>query len=228
MALHDAVYMFISSFVALFPVLNPIGNGFIVNGFLEGLDDAQRRVVIKQITRNCLLIGLCSLAVGKLILLIFNLAVPVIQLGGGILICKMGFDWLYGPVSAVPSEGQRAIDEIELEEIEKKAFYPIAFPVCFGPGSISVIFTLMAGASVQGNFLATGLNYLIIAAVIVIQCVILYLLFAQGARIITRVGPSGSLIINKLVAFFTFCIGIQIIVTGLSAIFHLNISVGQG
>ena len=36
------VFMFISSFMALFPVANPVGTGFIINGFLSGLDRSER------------------------------------------------------------------------------------------------------------------------------------------------------------------------------------------
>ena len=46
---------------------------------------------------------------------------------------------------------------------------------------------------------------------------------SQRKTAIQKLGPVGNQIINKLVAFFTFCIGIQISVTGISQIFHLNI-----
>ena len=61
--------------------------------------------------------------------------------------------------------------------------------------------------------------------IVVIICMagILYVFLSQGQRIIQKLGPVGNQIINKLVAFFTFCIGIQISVTGISQIFHLNI-----
>ena len=36
------VFMFISSFMALFPEANPVGTGFINNGFLSGLDRSER------------------------------------------------------------------------------------------------------------------------------------------------------------------------------------------
>ncbi len=220
---HDMLYTFLSAFMTLFPVLNPIGNGFIVNDFLRNLNYEQRDKIIKKITCNCFLIGIGSLAIGKSILLLFALAVPVIQLGGGILICKMGFEWLSGPVESETSEGEQAIDKINLAEIEQKVFYPISFPICFGPGSISVIFTLMAGASVDGKFVDTIINYFILALVIALMCFIMYFFFSRGGKLMSRLGHSGSLIINKLVAFFTFCIGIQIIITGLSKIFHLSV-----
>ena len=67
-------------------------------------------------------------------------------------------------------------------------------------------------------------NLLIIfSSVIVCMAAILYIFLSQGQKIIQKLGPVGNQIINKLGAFFTFCIGIQISVTGISQIFHLNI-----
>ncbi len=223
MSLTDAAYTFMSCFLALFPVLNPIGNGFIVNDFLKGLDDAQRKAIVKKITVNCLLIGLYSLIVGKLVLLLFNLATPVIQLAGGILICKTGFEWLSDPKTSATSEGKQAIDTIHLGSVEEKVFYPISFPICFGPGSISVVFTLMAMTPAKDGLPRMAINYVIIALVIAVLCGILHLVFSQGNRLLNRLDHSSSLIINKLVAFLTFCIGLQIIITGLSDIFHLSV-----
>ena len=223
MSVNDFIYTFVSAFVALFPVTNPVSSGFIINGFISDLDDAQRKVIIKKIITNCLMIGIGSLLIGRLILLIFNLAIPVIQLGGGILICKTGLEWLSDTPSTSEDNKQKTINKINLSELENKVFYPISFPISLGPGSISVIFTLIAAADIKGNLLATGINYAVIALVIILICTILYLFLTQGQRMMKKLGKSGNLIINKMVAFFTFCIGLQIIVTGIAKIFHLTI-----
>ena len=115
------------------------------------------------------------------------------------------------------------MDSLKWKNIEQNIFYPITFPISIGPGSISVIFTLMASASVKGKLLQTGINYFVIALVIVCMAAILYIFLSQGQRIIQKLGPVGNQIINKLVAFFTLCIGIQISVTGISQIFHFSI-----
>ncbi|WP_029905253.1 MarC family protein [Prevotella sp. 10(H)] len=223
MTVDAALYTFISSFIALFPVINPVGSGFIVNGFLGNLDDVQRKTVIKKIIVNVLFIGMGCLLVGHLILLLFNLAVPVIQLAGGILICKTAWGLLSDSGSSVTDATHKAMDKINLDEIENKIFYPISFPISIGPGSVSVIFTLMATAEIKDNVLRTTANYGIIALVIVSMCIILYIFLSEGHRIMKRLGTSGNLVINKLVAFFTFCIGVQIVVTGISKIFHIPV-----
>jgi small neutral amino acid transporter SnatA (MarC family) len=209
--------------MALFPVMNPISSGFIINGFLEGLDDDLRKTAIKKIIVNCLLIGIGSLIAGHLILLLFGLAVPVIQLGGGIIICKAGLEWLSDSGASKIEKTESTVNKINPDDFEKKLFYPISFPISLGPGSISVIFTLMAAASVSGNWLKTGLNYFFIILAILALLIILYLFLSQGNRLMKKLGRSGNMIINKMVAFITFCIGIQIAIVGISKIFHLNV-----
>lgn len=223
MSISNLLIIFSSSFMALFPVINPLGNGFVVNGFFIDLDARQRKTAIQKLIFNYILIGIGTLVIGHLFLLIFGLAIPVIQLGGGILICKTAMELLSDTDSTEKEESNRNITGSKWQNLQRKIFYPITFPISIGPGSISVIFTLMASASVKGKLLQTGANYTVIALVIICMAAILYIFLSQGQRIIQKIGPVGNQIINKLVAFFTFCIGIQISVTGISQIFHLNI-----
>lgn len=224
MSIQDLIYIFTSSFIALFPVMNPIGGGFIVNGFLQDLDDAGRRTINKKIVMNCLLIGLGSLAAGHLVLLLFGLAVPVIQIGGGIIICKTAWEWLSESSSPTPNKDkEKAIGKLSVADIEGKLFYPISFPTTIGPGSISVIFALMASTTVKGNLLHTAAHYMVIGLVIIALCAIFYVFLSQGNRMLRKVEKNGSLVINKLIAFITFCIGIQIFLNGISKAFHITV-----
>ena len=87
---------------------------------------------------------------------------------------------------------------------------------------MSVILTLMASASTKDDWVRSAVNYLVIAVVIVLMCLILYLFLSQGHRIMQKLGSSGTIVINKMVAFFTFCVGMQIVVAGVAKLFHLD------
>lgn len=222
MSAHDLIYTFISSLIALFPVMNPIGNMFTVNGLISELDDVQRKMAVKKIFINCLFIGLGVLLAGHLILLLFGLAIPVIQLAGGIVICKTGWNLLSDSKEAKPQTEIHTVHKISIADVERKLFYPISFPMVIGAGSISVIFTLMASAD-DDKLIYSIINYSIIAMAIVVMCAFFCILLSQEHKIARRMGANGNLIINKLVAFLTFCIGIQIMLKGISKIFHINI-----
>ena len=47
MSLSNLLIIFSSSFMALFPVINPLGNGFVVNGVFTDLDPQQRKAAIQ-------------------------------------------------------------------------------------------------------------------------------------------------------------------------------------
>ncbi len=209
--------------MALFPVANPVGAGFLVNGLLSGLSDADRKSIIRKIIIDYLLVGIGSLAIGHFVLMLFGLSLPIIQLGGGVLICRTALQWLGDSDSAVkPTEG-KDINPMHKTAIEAQIFYPITFPISIGPGSVSVILTLMASVSLKDGWARGLLSYAIIALVIVLMCLILYLFLSQGERIIRKIGNSGSIVINKMVAFFTFCVGVQIVMTGIAKLFDLHI-----
>ncbi len=223
MSIHQFIYTFLSSLAALFPVINPIGSGFIINGFLKDLDDAERKSAVKRIIVNCLLISIGTLAIGHFIILVFDLSIPVIQVGGGIVICKTAWDWLIDSKS--PDDAGEAHESIKMsiKNIEGKLFYPIAFPITVGAGSISVIFTLMATSSIKDNTFNSLINYATICLAILFIMVLLYVFISQGGRITKKLGTSGNMIINKLIAFITFCVGIQIVLNGIANVFHLQI-----
>lgn len=216
------LFTFISSFMALFPVANPVGAGFLVNGLLSGLSEADRKPIIRRIIVDYLLVGLSSLAVGHFVLALFGLSLPIIQLGGGLLICRTALQWLGDSDASAGRVENKDVDPIHKKAIESQIFYPITFPISIGPGSVSVILTLMASVSLKDDWAKGLLSYLIIALVIVLMCLILYLFLSQGQRIIQKIGNSGSIIINKMVAFFTFCVGVQIVMTGIAKLFHLS------
>ena len=218
------VFMFISSFMALFPVANPVGTGFIINGFLSGLDRSERRSIVRRIAVNYLLIGIGSLAIGHFVLSLFGLSLPIVQLGGGLLICKTALQWLGDSDASTGSAPDKPVDPISVRNLESRVFYPITFPISIGPGSISVIFTLMASVNIKDGLGKIIINYAVIAFVIFLMCLILYVILSQGQKITKKVGVTGTMISNKMVAFFTFCVGIQIIAEGVEKIFHLSLS----
>ena len=120
MSLSSLLIIFSSSFMALFPVINPLGNGFVVNGFFANLDPSQRKTAIQKLTINFIMIGVGTLLIGHLFLLIFGLAIPVIQLGGGILICKTAIE-LLGDSNSSDKEGtSQNVDSFKWKSIEQK------------------------------------------------------------------------------------------------------------
>ena len=221
--LHTLAIEFLGAMIALFPIVNPIGSAFIVNNFFEGLDKHRKRTIIKQITVYCVCIGIGSLLVGRFIVMLFGLSIPVIQLGGGLIICRTALGMLSDEGSKnKANQKMDTMNTVDYDGLDRQIFYPITFPLIMGAGAISVIFTLAANA-LHEDVLHTVTSYLMIALAIVLICLLVYIFLLNSSKIVNRLGYSANIIINKLLAFFTFCIGLQIAVTGISKIFHWEI-----
>lgn len=127
--------MFISSFMALFPVANPVGAGFLVNGFLSGLDQKTRMSIIRRIVTDYLLVGLGSLAVGHFVLALFDLSLPIIQLGGGLLICRTALQWLGDSDASAGRVSKRNADPISLRRSNPGYSIPLPFRSASAPAA---------------------------------------------------------------------------------------------
>ncbi|HEY4208147.1 MAG TPA: MarC family protein, partial [Puia sp.] len=129
-------------FLALFPAVNPVGSAFIVDPLLTGLDHSQRRAATKKIALYCLIVCTVSIIAGSYILQLFGISIPIVQLCGGIMICRMGWQLLNSEDGI--TKGKKETAQPATGEVENILFYPISFPMTTGAGTISVLLTLSA------------------------------------------------------------------------------------
>jgi multiple antibiotic resistance protein len=201
-------------FLSLFPAVNPVGSAFIIDPLLSGLDNPERRAASKKIAFYCFLICTVSILIGTYILELFGLSIPIVQLGGGIMICRMGWQLLNSEDGIKKGNKETAQPDKKTDAIENLLFYPISFPMTTGAGTISVLLTLSAhGEDTDITKHLVKLGALFIAVLLI--CLVIYICYANTPRLIKRLGPRGEQIVNKLSAFLVFCIGLQIASSGI-------------
>jgi multiple antibiotic resistance protein len=71
---------------ALFPIVNPIGNTPIFLSLTRGLSSKARTTLARMIALNGLILILASIFVGTHILAFFGISLPVVQVGGGLVV----------------------------------------------------------------------------------------------------------------------------------------------
>ncbi|APV51906.1 hypothetical protein BWI17_20855 [Betaproteobacteria bacterium GR16-43] len=194
---------------ALIPITNPPGNAPIFLQFTEGLDEAERMSLAKRVAFNCFLLLLVSAFAGSYILQFFDISLPVVRVAGGLLVASMAWRLLTAEADDEAREDLPAGPVMRPANIGVRAFYPLAFPVTVGPGSISVAIAL--GASVQsssrGSFIATTVGFVVGIAIV---AVLIGLAFRYAARFVRLLGPNGTMVFLRLSAFILLCIGVQI------------------
>jgi multiple antibiotic resistance protein len=215
------IHLVFIGIIALFPVVNPIGSAFMVSPYFEHLTRGEKRKAVTQITFYAFLICTVSLFVGQWILRLFGISIPVVQLAGGIMICKMGWDFLSSDEKKTTAEDLDDKPNVSAyKHLANKLFYPITFPATTGAGTISVLFTLTARPAEFGS----NEYYMTIGAIllsILVMCAMIYFFYLNTKTIIHYLGENGENIVNRISAFLIFCVGLQIGLSGLKTIFKL-------
>ena len=115
-------------FAALFPIVNPVGGAPVFLAMTRGLEDAQRRLLARRIALNAFLLVMGSIFIGNYVIEFFGLSVPVIQVGGGLLVCALAWRLLHSDETA----DQIRIGPRSIEEMAARAFYPMTLPLTVG------------------------------------------------------------------------------------------------
>lgn len=206
-------------FVALFPVVNPIGTAFIVSPYFSDLSRPERLKVVKKITFNAFALCAFTLFLGHWILQLFGLSIPIIQLAGGIMICKIGWESLSSDSSDSKKKAEEDKGQVEDTSIENKLFYPITFPITTGAGTIAVLFTLSAhGANKDITLYLLNVGALLVSIIGI--CILIFIFYLNTNRLISYIGSHNEVIINRLMAFLIFCVGLQIAAGGIMNLIH--------
>jgi multiple antibiotic resistance protein len=201
-------------FVALFPVVNPIGTALILSGMTSGTDATVWKAMLRKIAANSFLVLTFFYLFGSLILQLFGITIPVVQVSGGIVLAVMGWQMLNG--SSGDSGSADGGPHDTGTSIAVKAFYPYTFPITVGPGGLAVAMTF--GAHVQRGTsmgLAERVGGVIGTFAI---CATVYLCFANLQYINKKIPPAAVKAISKMLAFFVICIGVQILWEGIRAL----------
>src|SRR6202162_4947306 len=96
-ALSDLVKNTLLVVGALFPIVNPIGNAPIFLSLTRGLSSRGRTVLARMIALNGLILILTSIFIGTHILTFFGISLPVVQVGGGLVVISTGWTLLRQP-----------------------------------------------------------------------------------------------------------------------------------
>ncbi len=177
---------------------------------------AARRALARQVAVNSFVLLIASFMVGTHILNFFGISIPVVQVGGGLVVISNG--WAMLKQKEEPDRGRDVKKNVNLEDIFRNAFYPLTLPLTVGPGSISVAITL--GANLPHHL---GANLLAILATLIASALVgvsIYLCYGFADRLAAVVGESGMGIILRLSSFLLVCIGVQIMWNGVSALLH--------
>ena len=199
---------------ALFPIVNPLGSAPLFLSLTHYYSADERKILSGRIAMNSIALIIGSYFIGTHILAFFGISLPVVQVGGGLVLASAGWAMLkQKDDDTTKSDVHRSVNS---EDLSRQAFYPLTLPLTVGPGSISVAITLGANEPHRDNVILYSIIGAVIGAVLIAASV--YLCYAFADRLARALGETAMNVIMRLSSFLLVCIGVQIIWNGLSAL----------
>ena len=208
----DAVKVFFLILSALFPIVDPLSGSPIFLAVTRDYSRQTRKQLSLRVAFDSFFLMIGFYFVGARVLSFFGLSLPVVQVGGGLVVIAAGWTLLMQKDEARDAPRGR----IQHQDVFRQAFYPLTLPLTVGPGSISVAITL--GANSTHRY---GVHLLIILAAIIAMGLIavsVFLCYGFADRLAKILGETGMTVIIRLSSFLLVCIGVQIMWNGLSAL----------
>ena len=201
---------------ALFPIVNPLGGSPIFLSMTRDYLPSDRRALARRVAINSFFLLLCSCLVGTHILTFFGISLPVVQVGGGLIVISTGWAMLNRSDDDDDSREGKVPKKATHRDEFRNAFYPLTLPLTVGPGSISVAITL--GANVPRHHGWNALGLLEIFAGCTIVAVSIYLCYGFSDRLARAIGAAAMGVVLRLSSFLLVCIGVQILWNGAKAL----------
>lgn len=204
--------------ITLLPILNPLGIAPVFANLLGNVSRQVENRVARQVAINCWFMLVGAIFIGSHVLAFFGISLPIVRVGGGILVAISGWRLLSdsGQDASIPTQVAKSYDELSDDEFKARSFYPISFPLTVGPGAIAASITL--GANTPARLVDWVMSIGSAALGSALTAFAIYLSYRSANKFVALLGRLGAMVVLRLSAFILLCIGIQIFWSGLTAL----------
>lgn len=212
---------FLFVLAAILPILNPPATAPVFLALTDGASPQVRRQTALRVARYAFALLVGSMLLGSVVLDVFGISLPIVRVGGGLIVAAAGWRLLNATPQTLDSR-QGLAAAYTTEQARRQAFYPLTFPLSCGPGSISAAITV--GVALHDGRLAMSVvrigGALLALAVIAL---VLYLVLRYAHRVLGLLGENGAVVFLRLSAFIVLCLGVQIFWDGASELIRTGL-----
>jgi multiple antibiotic resistance protein len=207
--------------VTLLPIINPLSTAPVFVAAVGQNNQLGARLA-RQVAINSWFVIVTSMLIGTYVLALFGISLPVVQIGGGLLVASTAWRLLHrSEEDDVHALAAQETYDMSQADVVGRSFFPITFPLTTGPGTIAASIAL--GAQIPPTPALYLVGVIIAATGAAIVSAVLYFIFKNSAAVVRRLGDVGMLVMTRLMAFILLCIGIQIMWTGWAELTGISI-----
>lgn len=206
---------FLSAFLTLFLVIDPIGNVFIFIALTLGMSAKERRMIaIKGVLIGAAVLWSFMLF-GQWFLATIGIELYAFRIAGGLMLFVTGFEMLF---ERRQPRREKSANEAAgaTEHLTALAVFPLAIPLLAGPGSMTA--AILLGGDAASDVTAMALTALVIALVLGITLI----LFLIAGWIEKVLGRSGGVVITRIFGILLAALATQFVIDGLRTAFGLG------
>ncbi len=196
-------------FGALFAIMNPITNLPVFLSVTEGLSPADQRKVAAKVTVYCLILGGAFAAIGNQALGLFGISVDDLRVAGGLVVLMIGLNMLSGNQSTTHHGTED--EKQSYPEPDTVAFYPLAFPILVGPGTITTLI-------LYAHHITKPVDAMLYAGVFFVVLLLLFVTFWNASALAKRLSANARVIMSRFMGMILSAIAISMIADGLKVL----------
>ena len=205
--------VFLTIIIGLFSLINPMSALPVYIGLTQGYSEEHKLKTLKKTCIYIFIICMVSYYLGVYLLHFFGITIPALRVAGGLIIFRSGWQLLN-----LTHKKELKSEEIK-EESDKKediSFSPLAMPLLAGPGSMSFMITLYSNRTHNVNE-AFWQDTAAITAIIIVA-ISIYFIFKYAPRLMKNTGQAGLSSLSKVMGFIVIGIGVQMIISSVTAV----------
>lgn len=210
--LHFLTY----TFMAVFPITNPIGMSPIFISFTKHYSPFKRHFIAKRVAMYSFFLYVATLFTGSWVLSFFSLSIPIIKIAGGIIIYFSAMGMLNSKPKITEKEERETMTKTKAGNI---IFFPLTMPFTAGAGSLAAVMAIGAGIIDNGVFNLHAISLLIGATLgILLLSICVFICYYFADRIFAKLGTVGTDVVTQLSAFILLAISIEMIWEGVKVL----------
>ena len=196
----------LTSFVALFIIIDPIGLTPVFIAITQGMDDSLRRkVALRSVLVSAFVISLFIVG-GETGLGFIGISMPAFRIAGGILLFLTALDMLF------QRRSKRRENQTEQELVDDPSVFPLAIPLIIGPGAIATVILIAGAKPGLVGIASTGC----ITALVLLT---VFVFFSAASRIEKLLGKTGIDVLTRLLGMLLAALSVQFVIEGLFEFF---------
>jgi multiple antibiotic resistance protein len=176
---------------ALLAIVNPISSSVLFAAMAGKFTAGIQRRMANQSAFAVLCILLVCAWIGRFLLQILGITVPMLQAAGGLILLLYGIRMVTVDELKLTVAEQESAEEVPEEHWKTLAVVPLAIPGTVGAGTITTVV-------VQATTFTSPRDMLIITVICGITALIMWIAYRSSGPIARRLGPIGMNIVTRV------------------------------